>query len=208
MQKKTLQEFVLKDSPAAWIGSMHVMLDELSVDVRNSKQQIEMIKDNITRLNRFMKSIGEDRVKEKGDLIADASKKVEDRKWLCGKCDQQKMREAGILAKDVEEFPDHFRTCDKRNLPSAEGTENAGYFSVKGDDAEWFINQKKEEKERWRPDGFTPFYYISDTLEVRKRSGDTPFAKLLSEFNGCFPTETQAKHAASEIRKLLKSLQQ
>ena len=167
MQKKSLKEYVQKESAGAWVGSMEVMLNEMAIDVRNLKQQV----DKLMKWKEF-----EDRERRNHLLNA----KDIDSKWLCGKCDQQKMREEGILGKDVEEFPDHFRTCEKR----------------------------KEEKPRWRPEHRGTHFFIDNDgqVEEEKFDAETACFQDVWKFGNSFPTHEAAEHAASEIKKLLKSL--
>ena len=202
MQKKTLKEFMDKQTPSAWVWAVEQAINETMVEIRNLKQQV----DKLMKWKEF-----EDRERRNHLLNA----KDIDRKWQCGKCDQQKAKEEGKLFREFVEFPDHFRTCEKRKkgctceqFRQEEDCHHIGDEILK----EVGLLDQEEEKPRWRPQHNEKYYYLSDGLETCLDFWDSSgicISRILRfEAGNFFRTEAQALHAASEVKKLLKSLQQ
>ena len=212
MQKKSLKEYMDKQSPSAWVWAVEQAINEMMVEIRNLKQQV----DKLMKWKEF-----EDRERRNHLLNA----KDIDRKWQCGKCDQQKAKEEGKLFRKFVEFPEHFRTCEKRGvqkivLCEGLGCQEKAVYGVGANSLPAYclghwrtkIEQMKEEKERWRPKMAENYFYVNSegftSFDSWSAHSGNNTQRDRFDHGNMFKDQISASKAASEIRKLLKSLQQ
>ena len=194
MTNKTLKDFVQKDSLGAWAGSVQVMLDEMSVDVRNLKQQ------NGFRLAEIRRLQEASRIPD--EIVKKLDERAKKEKGCCLKC----LADAeNWMSKDWEHTCNGKKSCGKCELQGSSTYDDPLFDHSHG-------CEKKEEKkeERWRPEHMQMHYFIGEDGSVTEERFDSNTAcyQDVWKFGNSFPTREAAEHASCEIKKLLKSLQQ